>query len=39
MKSTGGRLRQQEKAKQGDLWDWVKNKMEKHASFTLTGTG
>lgn len=40
MKSIGGRLRGQEKAKQGDLWDWIKSKMgETQSSFTLEGAG
>ena len=28
MKSTGDRLGRGEKAKQGDLWDWMKGKTE-----------
>ena len=32
-------LKRQEKAKWGNLWDWIKSKMEKHISFTLVGTG
>lgn len=36
MKSIDGRLSRQEKAKQGDLWDWVRSKMgEIQSSFTL----
>ena len=40
MKSTGGRLRAWEKAKWGNLWDWIKrHNRETHTSFTLVGTG
>ena len=38
MKSIGDRLGKQEEAKQGNLWDWVKNKMI-DKSFTQVGTG
>ena len=38
MKSTGGRLRGRERAKQGKLWHWIKTR-ETHTSFTLVGTG
>ena len=30
MKSIGGRIRGQEKAKPGNLWDWIKSKTERH---------
>lgn len=30
MKSVGGRLRRQEKVKCGNLWDWIKSKMERY---------
>ena len=40
MKSTGGRLRGQEKAKRGNLWGWIKKQNgETHASCTLVGAG
>lgn len=39
MKSIGGRLRGQEKAKRGISGDWTKSKMQRHISFTLVGTG
>ena len=30
MRPTGGGLGSAEEAKQGDLWDWTKRKMERH---------
>lgn len=30
MKPTGGRLRGREKAKGGNLWDWIPSKRERH---------
>lgn len=39
MKFIGGRLRRQEKEKQGNLWDWIKGKMERHTFFTLVSIG
>ena len=36
MKYTGDRLERQEKAKQGNVWDWIKSKMI-DAGFSCTG--
>lgn len=30
MQSTGGRLRGQGKTKQGNLWEWIQSKTERH---------
>ena len=40
MKSIGGILGGQEKAKWGNLWDWIKRRYGKiHICFALVGTG
>ena len=39
MKSIGGGLRGQEKAKCGNLQDWIKGKLEKQTTLTLVGPG
>ena len=39
MKSTGGRLGRQEKAKRGNLWDWIESKTDRLKPLTLVGKG